>query len=617
MTAPASLPEDDDYRGRLDPRVWRRLAGHARPYVRPLGGLGAAGLVVAGVDTAVPFVTGRLIDAATAGASGGRLLAFGAVYAALFLLLAGAVWVLITLAGRISTGVAHDLRRAAFARLQELSFGFYDVRPVGWLVTRLTSDCSKLSSLLPWFLLDLVWGSSLVAGIAVAMLWLDARLGLLVLGLLPPLVVVSLVFQRKLLASSRLVRKTASQLTASFNEELMGARTTKALGREAANLAEFQGLSGAMAERSLRVALQSAVYLPLVITIGSAGVGLALAHGGARVEAGGLTLGTLIAFMQYAALFYMPVRELAARFTELQGAQAAAERVQGLLDTEPEVRDSAAVRARLAERAGRPRPPGVAEDGHPERISRIELRGVGFAYKEGEPVLDGFDLTIEAGQTVALVGSTGSGKSTIANLIARFYEPTAGQVRFDGVDYRERSLGWLQRQLGVVLQTPHLFSGTVRENIRYGRLDATDAEVEQAARRVAAHGFITGLEGGYEADVGEGGGRLSTGQRQLVSLARAVLADPQVMVMDEATSSVDTETERLIQEAVEAALAGRIAVVIAHRLSTIRSADRILVIERGRIVEEGSHEHLLARRGRYHALYTRQFAAADAVALAT
>ncbi len=364
---------------------------------------------------------------------------------------------------------------------------------------------------------------------------------------------------------------------------------------------------------SMQNVLQSAAYLPLVIILGSVGVGLALWRGGVSLESdlglgAGLSLGTLVAFMQYAALFSMPIQELARRFTDLQSAQAAAERVQSLLDTEPEIKDSPEVVQAIAAQAARPARRDVALDGGERRIETIEFRKVGFWYKPGEPILQDFNLTISTGQTVALVGPTGGGKSTIVSLISRFYEPTQGEILINGVDYRDRSLHWLQSNLGVVLQSPHLFSGTIAENIRYGRLEASDEEVRAAAKLVNADEFILDLEDGYESEVGEGGGRLSTGQRQLISLARAVLADPQIFIMDEATSSVDTESERLIQQAIEVVLQGRIALVIAHRLSTIRSADVILVIDGGRIIEQGQHEQLLQRRGRYHTLYTRQFA---------
>src|SRR4051794_39391685 len=291
----------------------------------------------------------------------------------------------------------------------------------------------------------------------------------------------------------------------------------------------------------------------------------------------------------------------------IQGAQASAERLQGLLDTDPEIIDSPTVLDAVRKYSTGQRAPGIAVDGMSERIGTIEFRDVTFSYKAGQTVLQNFNLTVRAGETIALVGPTGGGKTTIVGLACRFYEPTSGQILIDGIDYRQRSLKWLQSSLGMVLQQPHLFSGTVRDNIRYGRLDATDAEIEAAAKMTNAHEFIMQLEKGYDTPVGEGGNKLSTGQKQLLALARAIIADPQIFVMDEATSSVDTHTERAIQNAVERVLDNRISFVIAHRLSTIKAADRIVVIDGGRIIEQGTHHDLLARRGRYHELYTNQF----------
>lgn len=582
--------EDDAYSGSLDWGLWRRMVAHARPYRRVLGGIAVSGVALALIDAAFPPVTGLLIDEALAHGISPRLEGLGAGYVGLFVLLCAAIWLLILLAGKVATGVAFDLRQLGFRRLQELSFSYYDTRSVGWLVTRLTSDAGKLANLLPWFLVDFVWGPALLLGVGVGMFVLSWKLALVVLLIVPPLAVLSVLFQRRLLESSRLMRKMNSMMTASFDESIMGVRTTKALVREQANLEEFQVLSGEMFQHSMRNALQSAVYLPLVILLGSVGVGLALWRGGVALDAG-MSYGTLVAFMQYAALFSMPIQDMARQFAQLQAAQAAAERVQSLLDEVPAIRDTE----------------DVDPSRDPDRIAAIEFRDVSFWYKEGEPVLEHFDLRVEAGQTVALVGATGGGKSTIVSLAARFYEPSEGEILIDGIDYRKRGLHWLQSRLGVVLQTPHLFRGTVRDNIRYGRLEASDAEVEAAAETANADAFIRGLADGYDTQVGEGGGKLSTGERQLVSLARAILADPQIFVLDEATSSVDTETERLIQAGVDAALHGRIAFVIAHRLSTIRSADQILVIDGGRVVERGTHEQLLERKGRYHDLYRKQF----------
>jgi len=572
--------EDEDAIGsRVDWALWRRLAVHAVPYKLELFGMALTGLSLAAAETVLPLMTAKLIDGARDGVPLSELAVYGAGYCACLLVVVVTIFAFIWIAGRISTGVGHDLRRAAFARFQDLSFSFYDTRPIGWLVARITSDIGKVAGLLPWVMLDSVWGSSFMVGIIVAMLYLDPGLTLVVLVIVPPLVLVSLYFQRMLLESSRQVRRTNARITASVNEAVAGVRTTKSLAREADNLEEFQVESTDMYSHSMRNALQSAVYLPLVITFGSMGVGLALWQGGLAVEETGLTLGTLIAFMQYATLFSMPIQDMATQFTQLLAAQAAAERVQGLLETESDIGD-----------AGK----GITTD-----VAEIRFEDVDFHYKEGEPILKKCNFTVSAGQTIALVGATGGGKSTIISLLARFYDVTGGSVRFDGHDLRDLDLSWLQAQFGIVLQDPQLFSGTVADNIRYGRLDATDEEVRAAATLVHANRFIDRLDDGYGSEVGEGGAKLSTGQRQLISMARAVISEPKIFVMDEATSSVDTETEKEIQAGIAAVLEGRIAFVIAHRLSTIQDADCILVIEGGQIIERGTHAELLAQGGVY------------------
>lgn len=602
--------EEEEFQGQLNLGIWRDLIRKARGHRRYIIALMVLASVLAGVDVSFTLVIGRVIGDLEAGSPRARWIDWVGVYLGLILVFATFVRIFIWLGGKISTGVAHDIRQRAFERLQELSFSFYDRRPVGWLVTRLTSDCDRLSRILAWGVLDIVWGSLFLVLIAITMLLVHWQLGLIVLTVVPPLAIISVVYQRRLLRTSRQVRKTNSTITAAYNEAIMGVRTTKALVRERDNLREFQGLTGRMFSQSVHNAVLSAQYLPLVLALGAAGEGLALWFGGRGVIAEIIELETLYVFFAFAGLFFMPVQELARALAELQAAQAAAERVLGLLDTQPDIQDSPAVRARLEQYADpADRPAGAAIDGHPDRIETIEFANVDFAYNKGQRVLDAFHLRVERGQTIALVGPTGGGKSTIVSLLCRFYEPTGGQVRINGVDYRDRSLHWLQANLGIVLQTPHLFSGTIRENIRYGRLDATDDEVAQAARLVNAHTFIRQMDGGYDAPVGEQGTNLSTGQRQLISFARAVLADPQVFVMDEATSSVDTETEKLIQQGLHRVLAGRISFIIAHRLSTIRSADRILVIRDGRIAESGNHHELIARRGEYYQLYTNQFTA--------
>ncbi|MCH2145435.1 MAG: ABC transporter ATP-binding protein/permease [Phycisphaerales bacterium] len=602
---------DDERSGSIDLRLWWNFLRHLKPYRRWAFAMCGFGFALAIVESLIPPLTGWMIDEAITNGATEDLLMMGIAFAVMMVFFALFVWIFILSAGRLATGVAYDLRKGCFERLQELPFSFFDVRPTGWLVSRVTSDCSKVSDRMPWVLLDLFWGSTMLVGICTAMMLIDTGLALWTMAIVPPLVIATWFFKRKMLASSRNMRRTNSAITASFSESIAGVRTTKSLNREARNLEEFGTMAGEMHAHSMRNALQAAVFLPIVAMLGSMGVGLALWQGGIRLEEGtGLSIGMLIAFMEYAILFSMPIQELAARLADLQSAQAAAERVQGLLEEVPEIRDGEEVTIRIEEQATRPRP-GRASDGGDPEVDTLEYRGIGFHYKPEEPVLDDFNLRISKGETIALVGPTGGGKSTIANLAARFYEPITGKLLINGVDYRERSLEWWQSQFGIVQQVPHLFSGSIRENIRYGRLAASDEEVEDAARRAGAHDFIERLDGGYEHDVGEGGELLSTGQRQLVSLARALLADPQVFIMDEATSSIDTETETLIQGAIDEILGGRISFVIAHRLSTIRHADRILFIADGRIVESGTHESLLEAGGRYAELCAGQFTASD------
>ena len=606
------VEDEDALHPRINFALWRGVLRFARPYRWHLAGLALQAALCAGADITLPWLTGRFVDEITAHGRNARLGHIELAYVGVIGMLAACIFTFILLAGRITTGISYDIRAAAFDKLQELPFAFYDRKAVGWLMARLTSDVSSLSRIMGWALLDLVWGSLVLSGTAIVMFWLNWRLALVVLVIVPPLLWVSRFFQVRLLRTSRALRKANSHTTAAFNEGIVGVRTTKSFVREARNLEEFTDLTGQMYRHAVSNALYSALFLPAVLTLCSVGVGLALWRGGIDVRAGGMTIGTLVMFLQYAAFIQNPAQELANSLTMVQGAQASAERVQGLLDTPIDIQDSAEVRARMAAAArsnGDGAADGLAPDGHPDRIQTIEFRDVGFAYKDARRVLDQFNLTVSAGQTVALVGPTGGGKSTIVSLLCRFYEPTAGQVLIDGLDYRRRSLHWLQSSLGMVLQQPHLFSGTIRENIRYGRLDATDADVEHAARLVNAHEFIAATKDGYDSQVGEGGNQLSTGQKQLIALARAMIADPQLFVMDEATSSVDTHAERAIQSAVERVLAGRISFVIAHRLSTVRSADRILVIDAGRIIEDGSHAELIRHRGRYYELYTNQFTA--------
>lgn len=602
---PTQSHQEDEFKSRLDAGLWIKLFKRALGMPRYLVPLLTTAVIIAAAETGLGHVTRWVIDGVATHGADAPFLHYIIVFLILTLILCGCVWTFIEMAGNLSNRLAHDIRRDGFERLQQLEFAFYDTRPVGWLISRLTSDCDRLARIIAWGTLDIVWGLIFVSMIAASLLWMHWKLALIVLAVIPPLLLVSLWFQKRMLLSAREIRKYNSRITASYNESIQGVRTTKTLVREKSNLTEFEDLSERMFAASVRNARQSSLYFPIVMTLGSLAGGLALWRGGWLVLNDALTLGTLVAFIQFAGQFFHPINQMARILTEMQAAQAAGERVMGLLATEPKIKDSPAVLEKL--KAAMERAPGVAEDGLPDHIERIEFRNVTFRYETGPVVLENFNLTVNAGETIALVGPSGGGKSTIVSLVCRFYEPVSGEILINGVDYRERSLHWFQAQLGIVLQAPHLFKGSVRENIRYGRLAATDAEVESAARLVNAHDFIVQLEKGYDTEVGENGNRLSTGQKQLVSFARALLADPQLFVMDEATSSIDTETEQLIQRGLETVFQGRISFVIAHRLSTIRNADRILVISKGRIDECGTHEELLEKKGHYYDLYTSQF----------
>lgn len=603
----SALPEDLDAPapGRVSFALWRRVIGTALRERRAACILVGAGTTIALVEACRPLLNAAMIDEATGHGLGARFAWLAAGWAALALVFGLGVWAFIRAAGRISASLAFNLREQAFARLQELQFGYFDRRPSGWLVSRITSDCGKVSGIAPWVILDAFWATTIVSASAGCMLWLDARVAGWMLLILPVLAGLAVLFQARLLRSSRLVRRTNSRITAFLGEGIAGVRTTKSLAREADADREFGSLAAEMERHSVRNSFQAAVFVPVVTSASFVGVAIALWRGGIRVEAGAMSPGTLVAFMQYALLFTWPIIDASQRVVDLLSAQAAAERVQSLIDTVPEIRDSPAVRARIE--AAAPAGPSTAPDGGPPGITRISFEDVSFAYVPGEPVLEGFSLEARAGEAIALVGPTGAGKSTIVNLAARFYEPTSGRILLDGTDMRERPLAWHQGRLGVVQQSPWLRNASILENIRYGRLEATDDQVKAAAAAVGADAFVERLQGGWSFDVGEAGERLSLGQRQLLSLARAFLKDPDVFILDEATSSVDSETERAIQRAIERVLARRISFVIAHRLSTVRRASTILFVDRGRVTERGTHAELMRARGRYHDLYVEQF----------
>ena len=598
--------QEEDYTKRFDASLWIKLLKIAKPFHKNLWCIVLMMAMSAMIDVALPMMNAYAIDHFIAKHVSDGLVLFSAVYVLLLGIQVGTIYGFIRQSGYVETGMCYLIRKLGFQKLQELPFSYYDRMPVGYLMSRLTNDTQRLGDTVGWSLVDLCWGAVFLVACSVQMFALNWRLSLVVLLVLPPLAVISWKFQKGILNAYRQVRKRNSQITAGFNEGINGAKTTKTLVRENMNVEEFNEVAGHMRDASVRAATLSALFLPIVVSLGSLATAYVLWQGGNEVLASavaetGMTIGTLQVFVNYTVQFFQPVRDIARIFAEMQSSQAAAERVISLLETEPDIVDSPEVEAVFGDNFH------PKKENWPKLVGDIDFEDVTFRYKDGEKVLEHFTLHVDHGQTVALVGETGSGKSTIVNLICRFYEPTEGRILIDGADYRTRSQLWLQSNLGYVLQSPHLFSGTVADNIRYGRPDATDEEIRRAARMVGAEEFILKMQDGFNAKVGEGGNRLSTGQKQLISFARAILTNPSIFVLDEATSSVDTETEQLIQNAIQTVLSGRTSFIIAHRLSTIRSADRILVIHDGKIIEDGTHRQLIARQGYYYQLYTNQF----------
>lgn len=582
--------------------IWKRLFPFAKPYKKLLLLIVITNILISIVDVSLPLFQRYAVDNFIEKGTLDGLPVFIAAYLAVIILQVLSFVFYTLSAMKTEMRMGRDLKRACFVHLQTLSFSYYNTTPVGYILARVMSDTNKIAAITAWDLIDILWALSYVSFAFLSMAMLDLRLALMVMVIVPVIAVLTTYFQKRILFWNRKVRSINSRITGAFNEGIMGAKTSKTLVIEDKNTHEFSELTEEMRNASVRAAGLNALYIPLVMLASSAATAIVLARGGNLVLEHGLLIGTLSAFTTYAVSIFEPIQQMARVLANIIAVQPNIERVMGLLDQKPNIVDTPEV----IEKYGDSFHPKI-ENWEPIK-GDIEFDDVSFRYPDGEEeVLSHFSLKIPAGTNVAIVGETGAGKSTLVNLACRFFEPTGGRILIDGKDYRERSQLWLHSRLGYVLQNPHLFSGTVMDNIRYGRLDATDEEVKQAAKAVSADTVVEHLENGYDSDVGEGGDKLSTGEKQLISFARAVLADPAIFVLDEATSSIDTQTEQLIQNATMHLLEGRTSFLIAHRLSTIRQADLILVVKDGKIVEQGKHEELLRKGGYYHDLYSKQF----------
>ncbi|MBP5209424.1 MAG: ABC transporter ATP-binding protein [Clostridia bacterium] len=579
-----------------------RLVPYLRPYRRLFWLMLVFDVLFGAIDTVIPLFQSWAINHYILPGELVRLGLFVALYVVVLLVQLLVSYLGFLYSAEIEMYIGRDLRRHAFDHLQTLSFSYYNQNSVGYIHARVMSDTFRIGQVVSWTMMDGLCNLAYLIASTVIMFTINPLLALVVLAILPVAAVLSFFFERKLVAANRLVRETNSRLTGDINEGITGANTAKTLVVEDRLREHFDADATAMRRVTLRQTRYRSLFGSLITFTASVTLALVLWRGGLLSARGVMTIGTLAVFMSYAQNMMEPVRWMVTALSDLINTRVNIERFTGLVDTTSDVTDTPAVIEKYGD-AFTPK----KENWEP-LVGDVEFCDVTFHYPDGDKnVLEHFSLTVPAGTNVAIVGETGAGKSTLVNLVCRFFEPTEGQVLIDGRDARERSQLWLHSHIGYVLQTPHLFSGTIRENLLYGNPDATDEQIDAAVRAVCADEIIDRMEKGYDSDVGEGGDMLSAGEKQLISFARALLADPRIFILDEATSSVDTVTEARLQRATEHMMRGRTSFVIAHRLSTIRNADVILLVQDGRIVERGTHDELMAARGAYYDLYTRQF----------
>ena len=567
-----------------------RLFTFAAPYKARLLGLGLVTVLVTAASLSEPLIIGYAIDKGLVAGSLRVIYAMVAVYVFVNLATWGLTYVQTVGMGWIGQHMILDIRNALFGHLQSLSLQFYSEQKAGWIISRLTNDIENFNTLLNDGVQNLVKNGLTLIGVFIAIFFVDWRLALATVSILPIMVVGTTVFRIESWKAYRAAREAVAEVAAHLQENVSGMRVVQAFTGEKRSSGRFDERNWSYRRANARSTLLSAVYFPSVELLGSVGLGVVLLYGGFRVVNGEMSVGELVAFVGLLNMFFQPIQQLSQLYSDLQSTLASLEKVFAVLDTESDRADSPDAKDLDA----------LSGD--------VEFDRVSFAYGE-DAILDDVSFRIKPGETLAIVGETGAGKSTVVKLLSRFYDPTRGKVRIDGQDLRDVRGSSLRKYMGVVLQDTFLFTGTIKDNIRYGRPDATDEEIIAAARTVGADDFIRRFPEGYETQVRERGGRLSVGERQLVAFARALLADPKLLVLDEATSSVDLATEARIETALDSLLAGRTSIVIAHRLSTVRRADRVLVMGEGRVIEEGTHEELLSRPSAYRRLYESQFAA--------
>ena len=586
-----SIYEDtqEDEVVQLNSKIFKRILSLLKPHWKWVIGFLFAVFIVSILDAIFTYLSMEIIDLGIDAGDRDALIKTVTKYASFILLQAAGVFFFIYLVGILSERIRYDLRKKMFSHLQQLSLSYFSQTPVGRIMSSLTSDSERLAELTTWGLMDSTWAAINILTASYFMFLINWKLAIVVLISIMVMILLAFKFRTRILYHYRRSRRANSLITSAINENITGVRVVKALSREETNLKGFKVLTTKMYDSSFRAAFLSAIFLPVVQSISAISLGVILWQGGLQVQIGSMTIGGIQAFISYITFILWPIQDLARVYAEMQNAIASAERIFSLLDTEPVIKNCSKTLDIET----------IAGD--------ITFEHVNFQYEDDDPVIKDLSFTVKQGQTVALVGPTGGGKSTIVNLLCRFYEPSSGTILIAGEDYRNLKLQDIQSRIGVVLQTPHLFSGSIRDNIRYGKLSASDEEIEDAAKLAGAHDFITKFEKAYDQNVGEGGNLLSVGQKQLISIARAILSNPEIFVLDEATSSVDTLTEALIQRGMDQLIQDRTSFVIAHRLSTIKRADMIMVIDDGQITERGSHEELMRKQGHYYRLYTQQF----------